>query len=771
MSPWPIERYLELTACDGVAQLVEAVEALPTEELEAARKGAGKATARMAKEGRERSQFVAAIALAVVLGVTPSQLLKLLGPSGTWLLHDLLRSHDREPFLQAAVALGPEWAAELIERCPRRVTGDLVELLLELVIAHDLPMPAQASIWEMWVNDDELSLPRPERRWAEQFLAACSAPNAFAQVRLDKDEHRDRVAQGIAEVRAVETIDDDALAAALTGIIERGDRPGAHKLALHWAEALGLSLVTDPERFIAALPLADGTVVKAALPELLTPELPLAQLDALAVAVLPRKEKGNRRTVLKALARLEAPSEALRETLGLLAGDADVASAKLAADLLTRWGGVAENPTLGLWRDPALPQPAALELGQVLDAPSATELVARLDNSREPDPDLHEEVLASLVATGRELGAEGTRALFSAMTPMGPADLLRQCLYAWAHGRQPKLKTTPLSELVARRYREVLDGVGTLPCVLSTPTHEGLRIDGEVLAARLAAHREAGVAPSPADLLVALSRVAQELPEVELDGEAAAAVAAWREQPVIPARLDFHPSTTIADPSRRMILEGQEPAGAAALGIDDGWSQPFTGTNVGINGWELAIRLLPSCPARPAVGVLGMLAFSNNPPVGRLAEVIGTARPVDEVTAFAALALAELCSPKQLLPLAAALLAAWEEGRLSPQTLHDAWDDIWVHEWEPGRAKVAALLNLLAEEGALQLVWPLLVRVAEQRAGTPKLPRDTAAVLEVVNHRLPEVPHPVELPNIRALAAAKGTSKAHKLAREVAAKL
>ncbi|RRD48323.1 DUF6493 family protein [Arachnia propionica] len=771
MASWPFERHLELAAHRCVADMVEAVAALPADEREAATKGAGRAVTRMAKEATDRSQFVAAIRLAVVLGVTPSQFLKLLGPSGTWLLSDLLDGDEREPFVRANMALGPDWAAELIERCPRRVDGGLVDLLLELVVAHDLPMPALPSVWEMWVNVDALSLPRPGCRWVEQFLAACAAPDVFAQYQADKDWHREQVAQGIAEVRATEQVDDDALAAALVGIIERGDRPGAQRAALHWAEALGVSLVTDPDRIITALPLADGTVVKAVLPELLTPDLPAAQLDALAVALLPRKEKGNRRAVLKALDRLESPSQELRETLAQLTGNPDATTAKLTTGLLERWGDVAGPSTLGLWRDPTLPEPAALGLGQVLDEPSARELVARLDNAREPDPDLHEEALASLVLTGREIGAEATRALFSSMGPMGPADLLRQCLYAWATGRPPKLKTIPLSELVARRYREVLDGVGTLPCVLSTPTHEGLRIDGEVLAARLIAHREAGVEPSPADLLVALSRVVGELPEVDQDGAAAAAVAAWRERPVEAARLDFRPSTTIADPSRRMILEGQEPAGAKELGIDDGWTRPFSGTRVEGQGWELAIRLLPACPARPAVGVLGTLAFSSTPPVARLAEVIDAARPVDAVTAFAALALAGRGSAGQLPPLAASLLQAWDEGRLTPQTLHDAWDDIWIHEWDPGRAKVAALLTLLAEEGALQLVWPLLVRIAEQLAGTPKLPRDTGAVLEVLAHRLPEVRDPVDLPNIRALAASKGTSKAHRLARDIVAKL
>ena len=160
MPAWPHQRYQDLAA-GSLTEMIDAVAALPPEDRAAASKGAGRATAQMTKEATERSQMVAAITVAVVLGVTPAQFLKLLGPSGTWLLSDLLDGDEREPFVRAAVALGPGWAAELVERCPRRVDGGLVDLLLELVVAHDLPMPALPSVWEMWVNTDALSLPHP----------------------------------------------------------------------------------------------------------------------------------------------------------------------------------------------------------------------------------------------------------------------------------------------------------------------------------------------------------------------------------------------------------------------------------------------------------------------------------------------------------------------------------------------------------------------------------------------------------------------------------
>ena len=50
-----------------------------------------------------------------------------------------------------------------------------------------------------------------------------------------------------------------------------------------------------------------------------------------------------------------------------------------------------------------------------------------------------------------------------------------------------------------------------------------------------------------------------------------------------------------------------------------------------------------------------------------------------------------------------------------------------------------------------------------------KLPTGVATILESVLNFLPEVPEKPDLPNITALAARKGSSKAVKVARQIVA--
>ena len=79
------------------------------------------------------------------------------------------------------------------------------------------------------------------------------------------------------------------------------------------------------------------------------------------------------------------------------------------------------------------------------------------------------------------------------------------------------------------------------------------------------------------------------------------------------------------------------------------------------------------------------------------------------------------------------------------------------------------MLASIAEAGGLALAWPLLTSISEELAGAEKLPTGVATVLESVLHLLPEVPGKPDLPNIAALAARKGGSKAVRVARRIVA--
>ena len=81
------------------------------------------------------------------------------------------------------------------------------------------------------------------------------------------------------------------------------------------------------------------------------------------------------------------------------------------------------------------------------------------------------------------------------------------------------------------------------------------------------------------------------------------------------------------------------------------------------------------------------------------------------------------------------------------------------------------MLTSIAEAGGLALAWPLLTRIAEELAGTDKLPTRVATILESVLNFLPEVPEKPDLPNITTLAARKSNSKTVKVARRIVDRL
>ena len=91
--------------------------------------------------------------------------------------------------------------------------------------------------------------------------------------------------------------------------------------------------------------------------------------------------------------------------------------------------------------------------------------------------------------------------------------------------------------------------------------------------------------------------------------------------------------------------------------------------------------------------------------------------------------------------------------------------------WPHSPAKTVTVLCTIADAGGLALAWPLLVTIAEELAGQRKTTAATATTLEAVLHYLPEVRAAeiaVDLPNVAALAARKGTSKTVTVAKRIA---
>ena len=777
-----------ITEPESLEDLVTVLDDLTEADRSVIRKAIGKALPslrrRMEKVGAAGQRLVL---LAVAVGATPAQCAKVFSSWDIWRLMQVPITRDR--LLSWMTGNGPEWAGDLITRMLKRRTADSMyytELIDELAL--DIPIPDDPVFLTAWAVENS-SFPRPGHRWEKHLIAACAAPNALGR-RLVADQRTQiqaQIREAVADLRVTEPTDDDALLLALLQVFERGDNRPSQQFALILIAGLGLTplLAKHSDRFLAALPNADPVVVKFAVEQLLPLGLDEDHLTTLALDVLVRKEKGVKRTILKALRSVNDPSQDLLEMLTATTTGPDSTTAELAQKLLDDWG-VATGPaeSLGLWRDPlGIPPEPIDDLDRLLDEVEFNELIHRLDSEAPGNwvsVEDYERGLAALVALGWAKGRDAFVETLRGKVPRpGFWDgLLVQQVQRWVRKRFWMPRLAPLTRFAARRCNDVLDAVGRVPCLLSTPTHKNNRVSWQKFQDRLHRYAEKNVDVLPIDLFVALGRIDRtEATPCNLPGRVTKGrtvqeiVDLWLKTPAEPGRMEFAAPgfRKGARARQRVRVAGDEPVVAKALGIKGPWNKTYQGPSGFLRERHAGRDLLPAHPTRMA-----MVALAS--PDETSAEEFTDAALVirfDTVLVLTGLIFASAAPPQGRDEIAGALLTAWDESRLNPEMLVAAWESPWRQELRDDIApvKVAAMLTTLAEAGGLALAWPLLTRIAEELAGTEKLPTGVATVLESVLNFLPEVPEKPDLPNITALAARKSNSKTVKVARRIVDRL
>ena len=791
--------------------------------------------------------------LTAALGSTPAQTAAAFDFSTVTSLKD-------DDAIDEAVALladrGADWVEKLVAALLRKRDSlwQISHLVGPLCVALGLPLPGadHTNYWTGWSSNN--SDPTPGTRWQEHFLLACESPNALTFPGLGRDESDIR--EKAMTLRDREPTNDPALLDALLRVVERGDRPTAQQAVAHWLRALDLEdlLPAERHRLLAGLPNADKTVVKLFTGCLLADGLGDDDLTALALDVLVRKEKGVKRDVLKAIRGLGAPSQDLIGTVEALAADADTATAELARELLEGWDAAPpEEEPLGLWREPSLSVPELLpeftDDALVLDEPALLALLTDIDTWWWLSAFRYERLLATLVATAHAGGPEHlVRLIGRNVSPAGWCGFLTRLVVCLGDGtivpgqdiRPAASQGGPLSFLAAQRARDVFRLLGELPCLLSTPTHEGFHISWEAFRERVGRFREAGVELVPTDVAVALARLDRacaprdvselDLPIRGVEVRLSEVLACWRDNDPHPGVLRLSPASEddrphLNRPVWRLLVDGDVPGTFELLGLRNAWTERFhpdrslywdavrdlpeawpepepddttriesAGDDdaevrvqpreslIHISDSEATLTLLPAHPSRPAALVLQDLGnYSPTKAVDGFLPIAGVAERFGPVLSFVTLAVISGAALKDRDRVAEALLTAWDEGRLRPGDLVDAWRSPWWDElndmprvkyetWPHSPAKTVTVLCTVADAGGLALAWPLLVTIAEELAGQRKTTAATATALEAVLRYLPEVRAAgvaVDLPNVAALAARKGTSKAVTVARRI----
>ena len=663
-----------------------------------------------------------------------------------------------------------------------------VPLLDPLIDAQHLPIPESPHYVAEWVQHH--SLPGPGVRWVERFVVACRIPNLLVRLPDFQSEMRG----DLARLRDAEPVDDNTLVRSLIAVFARGDRRGPQRQAWQWLTGLGLTeaLIIHRDRAIDAAPHTDSSVLRNVADLLLSSgTLTHAQLTRLALAVLPRKEREAKRTMLKALSRIDAPAPALVDSVRTVASDADPRTAALAAELLTLWSGEESppstpSPTRGLWREPARTAPHPLPEFEpdhlVVDATQWPQILTLAQVWPQPVA-AQERALAVLAATAHARGVE-------ALTQFVPGEvhdddagwLLRHLGGGWDGTEQDQ--PDRLSGLLRRRTGELARRLGKVPCLLSAPSHSGLRISWDALASRVEWYRESGQQAMAADVAVALGRLERatipddltgyRLPVADCAVGLDEVLVAWRDAPTSAATLTLLPPPEQPvhglDPSIRSTpqVTGDEPGGFDLLGITSPWNSTFRPDH-DEGAWEHA--LLPNHPSRGAAVQLRVMDGTRTPLLQSFLALAEVANPFGPVLGLATVVAAADAASQDREALAAVLIDAWDEGRLQPDDLTRAWASPQRQGWPFSVPKLAMLLRLVADQGGLALVWPVLLALAEDLTAQPRVPSVTAATLGAVLAYLPEVPGPVELPNITALAERGGKSRAVQAARRIVEEL
>lgn len=420
------------------------------------------------------------------------------------------------------------------------------------------------------------------------------------------------------------------------------------------------------------------------------------------------------------------------------------------------------------------------------------ELIHRLDSEAPGNwvsVEDYERGLAALVALGWAEGRDTVvETLHDKLNPdPNTPGVWKQLVQRWMQrvtgrkerGRPPR--GAALTRVAIRRCNDVLDAVGQVPCLLSTPTHKNNRVSWQRFQDRLHRYAEKNVDVLPIDLFVTLGRIDRtETTPCNLPGRVAGGrtvqeiVDLWLKTPAEPGRMSFVPPGSPGNEQsdqacHRVRMEGDEPVIAKTLGIAGPWDETRRAPERS-GEHDIGSTLLPAHPVWATTAAQVNLPFGSSSG-WEITEAIASVFHVDPAMALIAFVFASGASPQGRDEIAGALLTAWDESRLNPEVLVAAWESPWRQEWRDDIApvKVAAMLTSIAEAGGLALAWPLLTRIAEELAGTEKLPTGAATVLESVLNLLPEAPEKPDLPNITALAARKSNSKTVKVARQIVA--
>lgn len=591
---------------------------------------------------------------------------------------------------------------------------------------------------------------------------------------------------------------EEAVTLVLTAL-DAAQRPGDRKV---WAGILADSLaLTDAElvahadALLGALSHAEAPVVTAFAPAIIEHGDAFQAADALSLS-LAAKSKAARRIVLDAALRRARPltgdaAQTASFALSPVASGRDGSLAKTARLLQDRWGvdtePVAEpevattawQPTPEVWTVPRFQRPV---VSPTALAEAAGVLASRPEGAEDLEIDRFLELANAVARTDIDAARAALRGLrpnwragVSAAADRVAGDRIRMLDRLVLSGDEEWRRDVVFGPIPAREA-SIVQRLGEVPTLLSTPSWDDLRIAPDDLVERLQDYRDAGSTASEADLLLALLRLDLTLVEQRhLDALAVLDV------PIVLQSGEV--MTIAAGPAARSYALDPLLEPAQVQDEDGDWRRAVTALPASLTPFPRRIDTASFGWGRPIeLPTWGDGAYSDD----GLESGSGFAwrqlarRGAPLTPRLAARMLGGLQSPH---PNAAAamyegVLEAWDRGLLRPGT---ADLGLLRRGGSGGGAQLARVALELSEAGLGSVVWPLLDGFVGASLGAVRMTAGTAEIVEAIGTLLPAAksaaaasiadPTTLDLPHTRTLAARPGSSRAVAAAKAVAAQL
>ena len=599
-------------------------------------------------------------------------------------------------------------------------------------------------------------------------------------------------------------------------------RPGDRKAWVELLDKLGCTEKDFHERaenLIPLLGLGESPLLERFAPVLIE-NISEELLYPVLISCTSAKVKKTKKMLFHSALKREKPKSAndFAEWLSLYLQDEDKSIAGLAEKLALSWGLVLEqeesNKELrGLWREcPKLWKVPRFSLGDKT-AESLTDMVALLSERKECVEDLLFEQFLALANRIAYKNPEEAKISLAGISNSDSGTLW--ALGQWARGIEIKPVEESRQrfwqgkkEIVRIEYRELLTmrrenlflTMGQWPCLLSTPSFEGLSISVEDLLERLSLYRaEKFSYVSEPDLQLALTRLDMETFSQEDISKCKEERSKCKEErskcveklQELDLKIQLPSGGFLQDEEGKDILLGE----LLAAYLQDPYVEPvfFPGETP---YWKVELNMPESIKALPY-----RLSYSHNALFSifpNWGDYSLTAVHRDfEVYHGQGIIMRQLARRRK--PLSKGALMNWIAvfGRLSDENAEEAlkanreaWErglllpglaDISYLDWSGGElsnlVNLAAAMDFMANEGMLSLVWKAACDAVEQSLKMPRILAGTAELVKFLRDYLDEVIFAVEkklapkealeMKAIRILAGKSGSSKAVSYAKEI----